>query len=160
VYIGWLPFALWKGISLMRKEKFDLIFATSPPPTTLIIGMILSRLFKIPLVADFRDLWVNEYFYNPPTLFHHKLHKYLELKVVKSAELITCISESMENFLKKQYDKKISTDKIRVVSNGFDANDFNNSFPLHKNDKRTIIDSIVRFSRNIIFVYFMYHEIY
>lgn len=122
-YIGWFPFALYSGIKLLRKHKFNLIFATSPPPTTLLVGLSLSKLFNIPLVADFRDLWVNEYFYKPPTGLHHYLHSYLENKVIKQASLVTCRSENMKAYMSKKYKNKVNPEKFKTVSNGFDLKD-------------------------------------
>src|SRR5574341_72662 len=42
--IGWSPFALGKGLRLVRKEKIDLIFSTSPPTTSHMVGYWLSKL--------------------------------------------------------------------------------------------------------------------
>ncbi len=42
--------------SLLKKEKFDVILATSPLPLTLAVADKLSRKHQVPWVADFRDL--------------------------------------------------------------------------------------------------------
>ena len=61
--IGWLPFAFFRGLEIIRKEKIDIIFATSPPFTTALIGNLLSTFTGIPWISDYRDPWTQAYFY-------------------------------------------------------------------------------------------------
>lgn len=122
-YIGWLPFALAKGIRLHRKHRFDLILATSPPPTTLVIGTCLSRMLGIPLAADFRDLWVGEYFYAPPTRIHHVVHQTLHQLVINQARLITTRSPKMTGFLRQMVGCPVTDPRFVTVTNGFDPED-------------------------------------
>lgn len=46
--------------SIMVKRKIpkpELIFATSPPLFTALIGVIFKKLWRVPLVTDIRDIW-------------------------------------------------------------------------------------------------------
>jgi len=57
--MGWIPFAIYKGYEMIKCKRIELIFATSPPVTDLIIGAILKTLTGVPLVIDLRDPWVS-----------------------------------------------------------------------------------------------------
>ena len=64
--IGILPKFVRQGHKIIRSEKPDIIFATSPPPTTLITGLILGKFHNVPWVADLRDEWsLNPYMHYP-----------------------------------------------------------------------------------------------
>ena len=54
---GWFFPALRSGLHEMRQEHPDVLFATGPPWTSLILAATLSWLRRVPLVADFRDPW-------------------------------------------------------------------------------------------------------
>lgn len=53
----WVPFAVRKGLQIMRKTQIDAIYSTSPPHSSHLAGLVLSRWTGTPWVADFRDPW-------------------------------------------------------------------------------------------------------
>lgn len=53
----WLPAALREGKKLLQTQKFDAIFVTAPPFSSLVLGAMLSRHSGVPLVVDYRDEW-------------------------------------------------------------------------------------------------------
>src|SRR5262249_12251776 len=55
--IAWIPSALVTSLSLIRKERVDLIYSSSPPNSGQVLALILKRLTKRPWIADFRDPW-------------------------------------------------------------------------------------------------------
>ena len=55
--IFWVPTAIIKGFKLHKKRPINIIYSTSPPHSTHIAGLILSKVTGIPWVADFRDPW-------------------------------------------------------------------------------------------------------
>lgn len=56
-WVGWLPFAIWRGRRLVRNTGVRAIYASGPPFTTVLAGALLKRLTGVPYVADFRDAW-------------------------------------------------------------------------------------------------------
>ncbi|HDP98011.1 MAG TPA: hypothetical protein ENN22_02370, partial [bacterium] len=60
-----------KGKSYFLKERiqsYDAIFISFGPENVLRLGQYLSRKFRIPLIIDYRDLWLN-YLFSNPSLF-------------------------------------------------------------------------------------------
>jgi len=85
-FVGWLPFAVTAGKKIIEKENVDVIYATCPPPTNLLIGAMLKRKTGKPLVVDYRDLWVANPFFKHPTNFHIKIAKKLERNVLENSD--------------------------------------------------------------------------
>src|SRR5207244_1179577 len=54
------------------------IWATFPPASAAALGGDLARSEQVPLVLDFRDLWLSPGGYAPPTPLHRWLHKRLQ----------------------------------------------------------------------------------
>lgn len=133
--IGWKRYAVKKGLEIIKNENINLIFTTSPPQTTALIGRKLSKLTGIKWVADFRDPWMEIVYYQ--NLNRSKITKAidasLEKKVMNDADAIITISEDMADLIKG----KAKNQNVVIIPNGFDETDFE-SVELTKNDKFTI----------------------
>lgn len=118
----WVPFAVRKGLSIIKKEKPDVIITTSYPSSTHLVGLMLKKLTNIPWVADFRDGWLqNTVFYNPPTSIHRGIQTWLEKMVAENADMIISVCEPItEYFALLTYDKE----KCMTITNGYDPEDF------------------------------------
>lgn len=57
--IGWLPFALIKGLRIINWEDIDIIFSTSGTKTSHLVGFFLKKITGNPWIADFRDFWID-----------------------------------------------------------------------------------------------------
>ncbi len=121
--ITWVPDALMKGLRILRNENIDLIFSTSPPESTHMIGRMLSRISGKKWIADFRDLWTQKKIvaYRPPTIFHHKMAKRLEQGFLLGADHVIAVTEEIKEIYLNSFplDKK----KITVITNGYDPED-------------------------------------
>ncbi len=115
--ILWLPFALTKSFFLAG--KFDLIFTTAPPFSSHLAGLIIKKIFNIPLILDFRDGWTKGDFYAPPTLFHSRVNSLMEKFVIHYSDAVCGVSRDIIDKLRYDFQKK-----YYVVWNGFDEEDF------------------------------------
>lgn len=115
--LTWKWFAVPLGKKVIKQEAPDIIFSTSPPPTTHRIAQQLASWSKIPWLADFRDPWTNIYYYddNPLSPLAQKKNKELENQVLHSADRITVVNYG---FFDKIPDS-LQT-KIHRITNGFD----------------------------------------
>jgi glycosyltransferase involved in cell wall biosynthesis len=116
--IGWYPLAVQLGKKLIQAHQPNIIMSTSPPATTHLIAMKLSKKSKIPWVADFRDPWTKIYHYDnlPKLKIIKKFDQYLENSVLKNASAITMVSP---NF----FSNNIHRRKLKIIPNGFDLSD-------------------------------------
>src|SRR3546814_12427620 len=58
--VGWLPAARQRALHLFEEWRPDAILATAPPFTALLIGYLLAKRARIPLIVEFRDRWSDE----------------------------------------------------------------------------------------------------
>ena len=134
--IGWLPSGVSVGARLVKKENIDVIFATSPIWTSLLIGLLVKKKTKKPLVVDFRDPWTDNPFLNYPTKLHQSLEGKLEKTVLSQADYITVATDLIKNGLIRKY--PFVKSKIETITNGFDPDDFKNLKIQRKTGKFTI----------------------
>jgi len=134
----WLPFALAEGRKILREEEIDLIYTSSPPHSTHLIGYFLKRFSGLPWVADFRDPWtLNEYFQEKPTTPKMKqLEAYLERLVVNGCDHLVANTRSVAEAFRWKFNH-LPLSKISTIPNGYDPEDFQGLEP-HNFEKFTI----------------------
>ncbi len=125
--VFWIPFAVIRGIRLMRKEDFDVIFTTSPPHSEHLAGLILAKIFRKPWVADFRDPIVDNFHTEELFRIELWLHGLLERIIARFADTVILVTESHRQSLKNRY--PAMGGKFVVVRNGFDPALFKNIQP-------------------------------
>ncbi len=121
---GWNRFAYKKAVQLIRDYNIQYVITTSPPHSTQLIGMKLSKKLPVRWIADLRDPWTDIYYFKDlyPVFWTWQINRYLERKVLETADLVFTVSGSLKTlFLSKG---KIAPDKVKVVFNGFDEEDF------------------------------------
>jgi len=119
--VGWIPFALMKGLKLCRREKIGLIFSSSPPPSLHITGYLLQRFTGIPWIADFRDPWSGYKIKTCPTPFHLFLKKRMERLIINKADKVITANPAITTDLKSHHPH---IEKIEQIDQGYDEEDF------------------------------------
>src|SRR3989344_1595705 len=79
---------------LWENEKFDAIISSSSPVTAHIIATKIKEKYRVPWIADLRDLWTQNHNYFYPwwrKIFDQKL----ELKTMSSADCLITVSYSL-----------------------------------------------------------------
>jgi glycosyltransferase involved in cell wall biosynthesis len=134
----WFPFALSAGRNILRQEGIDLIYTSSPPHSTHLIGYFLKRFSGLPWVADFRDPWtLNEYFQEKPTTTRMKqLEAYLERLVINGCDHLVANTRSVAEAFRGRFDH-LAPLRVSVIPNGYDPEDFQGLEP-HNFEKFTI----------------------
>jgi hypothetical protein len=114
----WIKTAVPAGRRLIGEWKPDIIFASAPPFTGLIITNRLSRAFGIPWIADFRDLWVDGPYYDE-AWWRRWIDAVLERATVRSAAALVTVSPIWAEQLRRRHGKA-----AHVVFNGYAEEDF------------------------------------
>lgn len=115
--IGWVPKARSAGLEVLRGWRPDVIFASGPPFSALMVGRSLSKASGIPLVEELRDRWSDDPYY-PPRHWRRHLDRWLEAKVVGEAAALTTVSEPWAQAYRAKYGKPVA-----VIYNGYDPDD-------------------------------------
>lgn len=122
--VGWVPFAVRAALRLHREQPFDVVFTSGPPHSVHLIGRKLKRKAGIPWVADFRDLWSDNNFYDelPLTAAARRRDLLLERSVLTQSDRVTTVSPDWKEVLLGK--SRRVENEISVVYNGFDESDF------------------------------------
>jgi glycosyltransferase involved in cell wall biosynthesis len=113
-YISFNINAILRGITL--PGEYDLIYATSPPLFVGLVGYILSRFFRIPLIFEVRDLWpeIAIEMGQIKGRIAKMMSQWLEIFLYRKSSIIITVTNG---FKKKIMEKGINRNKIRVVLN-------------------------------------------
>ncbi len=118
--IGWYPYAIKAGKKLLDAWKPDFIWGSSSPPTSFLIAKKLSKYYKVPWVADFRDLWADNH---NAELYYSAIRRFidakLEKRVLATASALITVSEPLADILKNKF-----TQPVAVITNGYDLEDY------------------------------------
>lgn len=121
-HVGWLPFATHYGAAAIWKEDIDIIFATAPAFTSLLVGHALKKRTGKPLVLDYRDPWTQNAFTTYPTRLHRRLEEGMEGAVLRSADYVVTTTEEISQRLTRKY--PFIRNRCETIPNGFDSDDF------------------------------------
>jgi glycosyltransferase involved in cell wall biosynthesis len=137
---GWALTALPKTLSIVRKEKVDCLYTSTPPHSAHLIGLWAKKFTGRPFVADFRAPWTqNEYFDDVKTLpWQKRLEERMELAVQKSAEIVISNSTWEGDGYRRKYGSLVGGDKFYPILNGYDPDDFDPTGAIEY-DKFTIV---------------------
>lgn len=126
--ISWKKKALKKIDELWEKYKgFNLVYATAPPYTDFLIGQEVKAKFKIPLVIDYRDAWVDSAVLNfYPTPVHKNINMRMEKKVIKDANIVLTTNRRVKELIISRYGN-IEYNDVKIFPHGYDSEDFENA---------------------------------
>jgi len=122
---------LWKGSALnlidslwKKYNGFQLVYATAPPYTDFLIGREVKKKYRIPLVIDYRDAWVDSKVLNfYPTPIHKFLNVKKENSVLKDANIVLTTNRRVKELVISRYDH-VKYNDVKIFTHGFDSEDF------------------------------------
>ena len=121
--IGWFPFALFFALKLLKKENFDVIYTTSSPHTTQLVGLCIKLLTQKPWVVDLRDNWVVGFSELYKYKLRVKIDEYLLQRILAKADSVITMCEGNAKDLIEKYDFKDGF-KYHAITNGYDRDDW------------------------------------
>jgi len=139
-FIGWIPFAVIKSLKVIKEKNIDIIVTSGPPNSSHLIGLFLKKITGIKWIMDCRDLW-NQYYlnYNPYNIrIKTKLDEYMEHKSMINSDKITVVTDMMKEHFQEKF-PDIKNQKIVVITNGYDPQDFENIRPVEYKKEFVII---------------------
>lgn len=122
-WVGWMPWAVAAGHRVIKADRPDVIYSTSPHATAHLIAHRLSTRNDIPWVADFRDPWYED----PPEPGTPPIVQWfaprLERKVAQNARVIVTSTEQLRDTLRQRYPARAPENTLAIL-NGYDEADF------------------------------------
>ncbi len=120
----WRYLAFKRAKKIIKNNKIELIYTSSGPASSAIIGSKLSEKYNTSWIPEFRDLWSNPYYPENEKKFAENIN--IEKKTLKYASRIVTTTYYMQKILKDTHKKM--TD---VIYNGYDY--FNKDEQKHNN---------------------------
>ena len=120
--ISWKKDAVALGMKIISEEKIDIIYSTSAPYTGHLIAYELKQKSKVAWIADFRDQWVANPFVAYSAYAKRKNEK-MEAAVIEKADAVISVSKPIIDDFIARY-KNQREDKFKVITNGYDEEDF------------------------------------
>lgn len=122
----WIKPSIKYLVDYLKKNPVDVVVSSGPPHSMHLIAQGLKEKLNIPWLADFRDPWTNiDYYENLMlTKLADKIHHRLEANVLKNADVVVSVSESMSLEFLKGGNFNGASSKFVTITNGFDEDDF------------------------------------
>jgi len=114
-YKGWHSIATKAIMPTLRNEKIDALISSSDPVTPHIIAKDLKIKYKIPWVADLRDLWTQSPYYQFGFI-RKWFERKLEIRTLNHADALVTVSKPIAEELGSLHKEK----RVHVITNGFD----------------------------------------
>lgn len=131
---------------IKRYEKPDIIYASSPHPLSLLIGIKASKKFKVKCIGEIRDLWPEVFFLGgrlkEKTIFGKILLRG-ERYLYKNVDALIFLKEGDINYIKEhKWDLKqggdIDLNKIFYINNGVDLKEFDKNIETFKYEDKDL----------------------
>lgn len=136
--ISWAKKAFKKTMEILSDEHFDCLFISGPPFSQFDVFSEIKKYQNIPIVLDYRDLWVDNQFSFYLTPLHKYLHKRKEYRALKAADKVIVTNRRIKEKLINDY-RFLSFDEVFILSHGYDPDDFSKFEQMQKpNDKMLI----------------------
>ena len=125
-----LYFYFFKVNSLLKSQKYDLIFFSTNQFPLTVLGKYWKAKFGVPYVIDFQDPWHTDYYRDKPVkqqpkkyFISYYLNKILEPIAVKSCDGLIAVSKDYITDLKQRY-TDIANIPASVITFGYSEIDF------------------------------------
>jgi glycosyltransferase involved in cell wall biosynthesis len=135
-FVGWIVPGFIRGLKIIKDNEINLIIATGPPFSSMVLGLLLSCITKTKLVLDYRDPWTNQ-MSSYCKVFGKTINKICERLSVKQASALVFCSELMRSNFQESLEK-YSNAPTYVIYNGFFNNKDIDSFSLSQTKKNMI----------------------
>lgn len=119
--LTWIPSGLVTGNKLIKKYKPDIIWSSSPTPSTHYIANKLSKKAGIPWVADYRDPC--HYMNGSAGRWLDYIHRKIDRQVIQNSAHLSYATGAVRDLYQAKYGALVER-KNTVIENGFDEANF------------------------------------
>lgn len=131
--IFWALGSVYRAYKVIKKYDISVVYSSSPSSSVHVLGLILKLIIpKINWITEYRDPWTFNPFRQTKPRLLESIDHFLEKKCILYADKVIVVSSFFkESFLDKY--SFLNQNKIEVITNGFDLEDFDLS---KRNEKK------------------------
>ncbi len=119
---SWLLPAFFSARRLLQQEDINLIYSSAPDNEAHMVALLLRLTKSVKWICEFRDPWTTLHPYYNFSFAKRKTDKYLERLVLNRSDHIVSVGQMLKEELIKL--GNLCQDKISVIYNGYDKDDF------------------------------------
>ena len=140
-------YAPWTRASMsplcrLTEQGIAAVYSTFSPPANHLLALALKRRYRLPWIADFRDLWTDDPRYHVESSKCRTAHRRAEQEILEAADVVIGVTESQAEILSRHVPAQRS--KFVAITNGFDPDDFNRLDEPPREDHRFILAHVGR----------------
>lgn len=112
---------------LVRTRRFDAIYSTYSPASNHLLAWRLARATGVPWLADFRDVWTQDFRYPFRTgpVWRRAVDRALERRMIGAAAAVVAVTEPQTRLLSQLADDRL--DRFVTIPSGVDTADFDHA---------------------------------
>ena len=135
---GWILPALIEGRKIIQTKKITFIFSTCPPFTNHIVGYFLKRICGVLLILDYRDKWSGNIQFDAYTVWRRKINRWFESIAINKCDYVITTTVNHTKYFRDEH----KADKVELIYNGYDEEDFNFKVPKKINKDKMIFNHV------------------
>jgi len=145
-YGAWARSGLDPLTRLSARWGIAAVFSSFSPASNHWLAMNLVKRTGLPWIADFRDLWTDDYRYTEPQERRRRAHRRLEQRILQRADRVIGVTPAQTAMLADRVPEQRR--KFVTIRNGFDPADFANTAARPGgNGKRFVLGYVGRLER-------------
>lgn len=144
-FAPWFESSVEKLVALIAREHVAAIFSTFSPASNHCLGMALKQRTGLPWLADFRDLWTDDYRYPDASPKRRQLDRMLEKKFLTTADVVIGVTPSQTRILASAGGG--GGGPFTTITNGYDAGDFSSALATRPDPNRFVLAHVGRLDR-------------
>jgi glycosyltransferase involved in cell wall biosynthesis len=115
---GWIAAATAAGYEMVRDWRPDIVVGSAPPPSGLVVAARVARVCGAPWVAELRDLWADNSYYEEPA-WRLLVDRFLERRLLRRAAGLVGVTPQWSQTLRRHYRQPVA-----CILNGYVEADF------------------------------------
>ena len=115
---GWIAAATAAGYELVRGWRPDIVVGSAPPNSGLVAAARIARVCGAPWVAELRDLWADNPYYEDPG-WRLRVDRFLERRLLSTAAGLVGVTPRWSQTLRRRYRQPVA-----CILNGYVEADF------------------------------------
>lgn len=119
---SWALHSVKPLVQVIEQDRIDVMYSTFSPASNHLLALELKRRTGLPWVADFRDLWTDDYRYCETSAARRLAERRLEQEILEAADVVIGVTERQTAILADHV--PTARDKFVTITNGFDPADF------------------------------------
>ena len=117
----WVLSAVPAGLRLIKRFQPEVIWATYPVPSTMLVGLLLHRCSGLPWIADFRDPMYDDTYPHPGML--RKVHQCIDAWTIRNCTKAVFTAPGAVRQYRDRY-PDVEPERFDLIANGYDEATF------------------------------------